>query len=100
MQSSGQGDQRQCRDPCELTVSPYDGGQQSLLGPCGCAAGHGACSAELNGGIVRGLCEQMGGRQVSAADTDSSALQGLAQRSAGGLQGRQKPALALLATSE
>ena len=100
MQSSSQGDQRQCGSPCELMAPPYDGGQQYLSGPCGCVAGQGTCSAEFSGGIVRDLCEQMGGRQVSVADTDSSALQGMAQRSMGRLQGSQKPALALLATSE
>ena len=100
MQSSSQGSESKCGTPCELTASPHDGGQQSLPGPCGCVAGPGTCSAEFNGGIVRDLCEQLGGRQVSVADTDSSALQGTAQRSMGRLQGSQKPALALLATSE
>ena len=96
MQSNSQGNQRQCGTACELTASPFDGKQQLLSGPCGCVAEQGTCSTEFNGGIVRDLCEQMGGRRMSIA----SALQGTVQRSAGRLQGRQKPALALLATSE
>ena len=52
-----------------------------MSGPCGCMAGQEACSAEFSGGIVRVLCEQMGGRQVSMADADSTTLQGEAQGS-------------------
>ena len=100
MQSGSQGGQEQCRTPCELKASPYEGGQQSLSGPCGCMAGRGACSTEFDGGIVRDLCEQMGGRQVAIADADSSALQDTVQRSAHRLQSGLEPALALLATAE